>query len=305
MLNMRTVCDHGRKRLAVLATPPNTRFEIPRVLPAEDGRNFWVDASGSFWRAMSFIEGSLSWDIVQNADHAHEVGAALGLFHTIMSDLPTEDLVDTLPGFHVTPRYLRRYDEVRSRTLRQESPGTVHAHRFISERRDCVQVLEEAREQGKLRKRPVHGDPKVGNVLIDASTRRAISLVDLDTVMPGLIHYDIGDCLRSCCNPRGSDVEERESVHFDLDLCRAALQGYLGWAGGSLTEHDVEYFYDAIRLIAFELGLRFLTDFMEGNVYFKTDRPDRNLSRALVQFRLTESIELQEREIRTVIRELR
>lgn len=305
MLNMRTVCDHGRQRLADLSPRPKTRFELPRILPAEDGRSFWVDSWGNHWRAMSFIEGSISWDIVQNADHAYEVGTALGLFHTIMSDLPADELIDTLPGFHVTPGYLDRYDEVCSRSPGGESPGALHAHRFIAERRDCVRVLEEAREQGKLPLRTIHGDPKVGNVLIDASTRRAVSLVDLDTVKPGLIHYDIGDCLRSCCNPGGSDVEEGESVRFDPDLCRAALRGYLAWAGQSLTELEIEYFYDAVRLIALELGIRFFTDFLEGNVFFKTNRPDQNLSRALVQFRLTESIENQERQIRSIIRELR
>lgn len=304
MRNMRAVSDHGHERLKGLGLGPNIRFEVPRVLGAADGRDHWVDASGSFWRAISFIDGSHSFDAVQDLDHAREIGIALGIFHYVMSDLSVESLVDTLPGFHITPTYLERYDEVLSTATVSGSPELAHGHRFVSERRAWAHVLEDAKAQGKLQLRPIHGDPKVSNVMIDTATRRAVSLVDLDTVKPGLVHYDIGDCLRSCCNPLGGDVEDWESVRFEPELCRAALQGYLKWAGSFLTEYDGRYLYDAIRLIAFELGLRFFTDHLEGDVYFKAKRTGHNLARALVQFKLTESIELQAPVIRKIIRAL-
>ena len=151
----------------------------------------------------------------------------------------------------------------------------------------------------------MHGDPKVNNVLLDTATGKAVALVDLDTVKPGLVHYDIGDCLRSGCNPWGEETEQWEAVRFDPDLGRALLQGYLAGAGGFLTDHDYHYLFAAIRLIAFELGLRFFTDYLAGNVYFKARRPEHNLARALVQFKLTESIEAQEAAIRAFIRDLR
>ena len=166
-------------------------------------------------------------------------------------------------------------------------------------------VLEEARAQGRLSLRPIHGDPKVNNVLLDTATGQAVALVDLDTVKPGLVHYDIGDCLRSGCNPWGEETEHWEAVRFDPDLGRALLQGYLARARDFLTDHDYHYLFDAIRLIAFELGLRFFTDYLAGNVYFKARRPEHNLARALVQFKLTESIEAQETAIRAFIRDLR
>lgn len=195
----------------------------------------------------------------------------------------------------VDPRYLPR-------------PGTSAAPvrycmKFIEKHRAFASVLEDARTSGKLFLRPIHGDPKSNNIMMDVRTRRAVAFVDLDTVKPGLLQYDIGDCLRSCCNPLGEETEDWEAVRFETDYCREILRGYLSMAEGALTPLDREYIHDAARLIAFELGLRFFTDYLEGNVYFKVRSQEQNLARALVQFRLAESIESQERSIRELARE--
>ena len=176
---------------------------------------------------------------------------------------------------------------------------------FVAERRAWAPVLADARAQGRLRLRPIHGDPKVNNVMLDTATGQAVAMVDLDTVKPGLVHYDIGDCLRSGCNPWGEETGDWETVRFEPELCRAMLAGYLSLARDFLTEHDYAYLYDAIRLLAFELGLRFFTDYLAGNVYFKARHPEHNLVRALVQFKLTESIESQAAAIGAIIRDLR
>ena len=175
---------------------------------------------------------------------------------------------------------------------------------FVNRRRGWAGALEDARAGGKLRLRPIHGDPKANNVMMDADTGKAVGMVDLDTVMPGLVHYDIGDCLRSSCNPLGEESGGWEPVRFETDMCRAVLSGYFPVAGDFLDESDHEYFFDAARLIAFELGVRFLTDYLEGDVYFKVKDRDQNLKRALVQFKLTESIEAQEPTIRTILGDL-
>jgi len=163
-------------------------------------------------------------------------------------------------------------------------------------------VLEDAKARGLLAVRPIHGDPKVDNVMIDRATGRAIGMVDLDTVQPGLIHYDLGDCLRSACNPLGESPAHWQAVRFDLDLARALLQGYLAEARHFLTTTDRGYLYDAIRLIAFELGLRFVTDHLAGDIYFKVEHHGHNLQRALVQFRLCQDIETRESAIRSLLR---
>jgi Ser/Thr protein kinase RdoA (MazF antagonist) len=305
MHNIHICTEHVRRRL--LRTPPvaGRRWEVSRVLLARDGRDHWVDSEGAFWRALSFIEGSQSHDTIKDTDHAREVGYALGMFHTLLSDLPPERLADTLEGFHITPCYLRHYDEVAAKHGTAKSREVNYCSQFVRERSAWAHVLENARAQGRLLLRPIHGDPKVNNIMMDTAAGQAISIVDLDTVKPGLVHYDIGDCLRSGCNPQGEETEQWEKVCFDPDLCRAILQGYLSTAREFLTGDDFEYLYDSIRLIAFELGLRFFTDHVEGNVYFRVRRPEHNLARALVQFKLTESIESQATAIRAIIRDIR
>ena len=147
-------------------------------------------------------------------------------------------------------------------------------------------------------------DPKINNVMLDRSSGKAVALIDLDTVKPGLVHYDIGDCLRSCCNPLGEETTDLSGVVFDLPLAEAILEGYLAEAGSLLTAQEVALLPDAARLISFELGLRFFTDHLNGNVYFKARHPEHNLQRALVQFRLTASIEAQMAPLRSLVQRL-
>jgi Ser/Thr protein kinase RdoA (MazF antagonist) len=229
----------------------------------------------------------------------------LGRFHNLLSTLPPERLADPLPGFHVTPGYLAQYDAVAAQNPPGPSREAAYAARLVAQHRARAAVLEAASARGRLLRRVIHGDPKVNNVLFDAVGGQAVALVDLDTVKPGLVHYDIGDCLRSACNPLGEETEHWEQVRFEPELCRALLQGYLSEARGFLTGCDYDYLYDAILLLAFELGLRFFTDYLAGNVYFKAACPEHNLARALVQFKLTESIASREAFLGNVIRELR
>jgi Ser/Thr protein kinase RdoA (MazF antagonist) len=305
MANLRVFAEHVRQRLA-REDGSDRRWVLPYVLSAKDGKDYYVDSEGAFWRALNFVPRSICYQTIQDSNHAREAGYALGRFHSLISDLDAESLHDTLEGFHITPLYLRHYDEVLAGCdTGAASPDVRYCLRFIEERRTWASVLEDAKRKGELVQRPIHGDPKINNIMIDEETGHAVSIVDLDTVKPGLVHYDIGDCLRSCCNPLGEETEQLDDVVFDVDLCRAILEGYLGQTSQSMTEGDYAYLYDAIRLIAFELGLRFFTDHLEGDVYFKAQGRGHNLRRALVQFKLTESIESQETAIRTIIGELR
>lgn len=302
MQNMRTFSDHVRQRL-VAPLAANRRWEVPEVLLTQNGQDYWLTAAGDFWRAISFIDTSQSFDTIQNSEHAKEVGYALGMFHSLISDLPPERLADTLEGFHITPRYLQQYDQVVAKCV-SKSPEIAYCLQFVSDRRAWAHVLETAKAQGKLSLRLMHGDPKINNVMIDTNTGQAVSIVDLDTVKPGLVHYDIGDCLRSACNPLGEETQKWEAVYFNSELAKDILQGYLSQAS-FLTNNDYDYLYDAIRLITFELGLRFFTDYLAGNVYFKVKYLEHNLIRALVQFKLTESIESQATIIRAIIQDMK
>ena len=174
---------------------------------------------------------------------------------------------------------------------------------FIESRKEFAYVLENAKAGGKLPLRIIHGDPKVSNVMIDTRTGLSVSIVDLDTIKPGLLLYDLGDSLRSSCNPLGEDTDVPEEVRFEPELCQALLKGYFLARGKDLCgEYEFEFIYDSIRLLAYELGLRFFTDYLEGDVYFKVSERRQNLRRALTQFRLTESIESQAGALRSIIR---
>lgn len=318
MANMTRLSQHVAGRPWPQPEYPR-RWELPQLIPtreeavgAEAGT--WLRQDGDCWRMLSYVPATTSPDTVLSDGHATEVGRALGGFHRLVHDIPCEELHDTLQGFHVTPGYLSRYDQLREqgqgRDVIPEGPSCCNpeaeawCHRFIAERRSLAPVLEQARQSGQLQLRPIHGDPKVNNVLLDSTSGQAVSIVDLDTVKPGLLHYDIGDAMRSSCNPAGEEATDLADVQFDPARCRALLTGYLELAWPILSSADLELIPVAPRLISFELGLRFFSDHLAGNRYFKCRRPNHNLERALVQFTLTQSIEAQERQLEQLVREL-
>jgi aminoglycoside phosphotransferase (APT) family kinase protein len=176
--------------------------------------------------------------------------------------------------------------------------------KFIEERRDFATCLEKAEANGELKRRMFHGDPKVNNIMIDDFTGKGTAMIDLDTVSPGLVHVDFGDAIRSLCNPAGEEEVNLGKVTFNEDLCVAFCKGYMSQAGGFLSDADRAYLYDAVRLLPFELGLRFFQDYLAGDKYFKTRQPGQNLNRARVQFRLCEAIEARESSLRNLIARL-
>jgi Ser/Thr protein kinase RdoA (MazF antagonist) len=305
MSNMRIVTEHIHQRLEKESNSSDRPWKVPHVILTRDGKDYYIDTDGSFWRAIAFIESSQSFDTIENVNHAWEVGYALGRFHNLLGDLSVDRLADTLDGFHITPLYLRNYDRILAETSVRKTHEVEYCFQFISQRRAWAYVLEDAKVRGKLPLRTIHGDPKINNIIFDINTNNAVALIDLDTVKPGLIHYDLGDCLRSGCNLLGEETQEWEKVRFEPDLAKSMLQGYLSQANAFLTEHDYEHMYDAIRLLAFELGLRFFTDYLAGNVYFKARYKEHNLMRALVQFSLTKNIEFHSKAIRTIVKELK
>ena len=303
MANIEILIDHVERQNRMLPSGERT-LRLPKLYRAADGKSHVVDAEGDLWRALSFIEQTRTLETIEDPNDAQEVGFALGRFHRLADALDTGRLHDTLPGFHVAPRYYQHYIQVSAKSDRTETTALRACFQFMDARKHRIDVLEEAKRNGSLLLRPIHGDPKLNNILFDARSRRAVSIIDLDTVKSGLIHYDIGDCLRSCCNTAGESPESTWSVDFNLDLCRAILGGYVAEMRSILNARDYEYFYDAIHLIPFELGLRFLTDYLQGNRYFKVDDPEQNLRRAGTQFQLVASIERQQLPIKKIIAEL-
>ena len=298
MHNMQVLGEHVEAKLASTPQP----WHIPRVVPTCDTRGaLHTTDSGDVWRMITFVPESHSVDVVVDAQQARELGIGLGVFHQLINDLPPSRLADTLEGFHITPGYLPAYRRALVNTTVEPCEASEHCLAFIRDREGDCDVLERAKERGELPLRPIHGDPKINNVMLDRRSGRAIALIDLDTVKPGLVHYDIGDCLRSCCNRLGEETSDHQNVEFDLELADAILAGYLSVAGSFLSAAERRYIPDAARLISFELGMRFFSDYLQGNIYFQANYPQHNLRRAMVQFQLTTSIEAQLPQLRHLV----
>jgi Ser/Thr protein kinase RdoA (MazF antagonist) len=302
MANLTVLADHLAARLAKEPLAGADPRMVVRPLGGSAGHRYFRDPGGDFWRLITYVEDAVHREALATPEAAREAGRGLGLFHRLTADLDPARLADTLPGFHVAPGYLTAYDRLLAESKGGDDwPGAADCRQIIAAHRELAGVLEEAAGRGLLSPRVIHGDPRLANLLFDRESGRAVALVDLDTVKPGLLHYDLGDCLRSCGNPVGDDPADLNAVRFDLEIGRELLGGYLTEAGSTLSQADYDLIYPAVRLLAFELGLRFFSDHLAGDLYFKTARPGHNLYRALVQFRLLASIEAQEGEIRAIV----
>ncbi len=266
------------------------------LIPALDGSLSVRDSKGSSWRALSYIEESISFSRVETAFQAEQTGWALGHFHKRLIGLDVKKMQFPLPGFHDLTNYLAQYEKVSTETLKKSSPEIQYCLNTIRDAHKNALALEKALTKGIIRKKIIHGDPKIANVLFAKKSDLAISLIDLDTVGPGILQHDIGDCLRSVCNIAGEESNPA-TVSFDLDLCERTLKGYFQEAGKLLSSIDRELIYDGVKAITFELGLRFFTDYLQGGIYFKGSNPEETLQKALVQFALLHDIIAKEKAI--------
>jgi hypothetical protein len=299
--NMKTICGHIQKELR-LNPQKHNGWKIPDIIPTKENIDYYIHSDGTFWRAITYIKNSKTYENLTKKNHASQIGYALGKFHALLNTLDNSLLHDTLPGFHILPGYYKAYQESKKTTSRDLTESlTQYCINIIENREKYVQVLENAKNKNILFERPVHGDPKIANILFDQQTELAIGLIDLDTVKPGLIHYDIGDCIRSSCNLLGEDAEDFDAVQFDTVVCDNILKNYLDQTRDFLTPEDKSFLYEAIHLITFEMGVRFFEDFLAGDQYYKVAHDNHNLFRAVVQFKLLESIEGQETVIRKIV----
>jgi Ser/Thr protein kinase RdoA (MazF antagonist) len=295
-----------------LSRQPEAGLAWPTLRETTDGATWTRDEAGDLWRMMSYLPGR-PLERLATPRQAAEVGYLLGRFHRVIANLEPASLRITLPGFHVTPAYLRQFDDALATAALATVEAPAHdtdppqrdaslepALEFLVRRRDGLSVLEVARQGGLIPERAVHGDPKLDNLLFDAKGRRALALIDLDTVQPGLVLHDIADCLRSCCNQAGEGARPEETG-FDLAICRPLLRAYAAATRGLLSPAEVDLLYPAIRLLPLELGLRFLTDHLQGDRWFRVTSHGQNLAKARAQFALVADIERQETAIRREI----
>jgi Ser/Thr protein kinase RdoA (MazF antagonist) len=300
MKNIEVVTGHVKARLLAEGIEKPDRV-TPLLVPAKNGQAWYRDDSGAYWRVFHFIEVGMVLDTVKDSKHAYEVGRGLGRFQALVADMDPSRLHDTLPGFHHTPRYLAEYDDALQADGKQRANGLAAEIDFVAKRKDLALLLMDLMDSGKIPIRVVHNDPKVNNIMIHSETQEALCMLDLDTVKPGIVHFDFGDCVRSAANPGGEEAQDLKLVGIDLTCFEAITKGYLQEAGAFLTPHEIETLVLAVKVITFELGLRFLADHLRGDTYFKIEYQNHNLHRARVQFKLLESIEASEKEMAEVV----
>jgi len=271
------------------------------LVPTLDGEVCLRDDEGNFWRTYVFIEGARTYDAVQTKQQAFEAARAFGLFQKQLVDLPGPRLHDTIPKFHHTPSRFRALQEA---IEADESNRAQHAKpeiEFAMAHADMVSRLVELQERGEIPERVTHNDTKFNNVMIDDETGEGICVVDLDTVMPGLALYDFGDMVRTTTSPTREDEQDLSKVGMDFEMYEALLRGYLETAGEFLNDREKQELAFSGKLITFEIGVRFLTDYLRGDTYFKVHREGHNLDRCRTQFKLVESIESNEDRMNTLL----
>lgn len=302
MENVDVVTTHIADRLRALGVS-DPYSVTPALIRTRDHASYYRDASGAYWRMFHFIESGVVFDRIIDAGHAYEIGRGLGRFQFLVSDLEPGKLHDTLPGFHHTPGYLAEYDEALKKNRGRALEAGAEAA-FVSRRRALVPLLTDLMSRGELPLRVVHNDPKVNNFMIHKTTREALCMLDLDTVKPGIAHFDFGDCVRSAANRAGEDAEDLGAVTFDLPLFEAVTRGYLRETDAFLAKKEIELLPASVKVLTFELGIRFLADYLRGDTYFKVRYPAHNLHRARVQFKLLESIEAAEERMVSMVRDI-
>lgn len=261
------------------------------LYPARGGKFYVQGPNGGYWRCYNNIEDTHTYDVVENTKQAYQAAYAFGAFQDLVSDMPLENIEETIPGFHHTrKRYDRLMEAVRENPKNRLQYCTSELD-FIKQREKDVDRLLDMQKAGLLPTRITHNDTKINNVMLDEHTDEAVCVIDLDTVMPGLTLYDFGDMVRTATSPAKEDETDLSKVVMQMPMFEALVQGYLDAAGRFLTQAEIDELAFSGKLIALEIGIRFLTDYLDGDIYFKTERENHNLDRVRTQLKLVADIE--------------
>ncbi|MCJ7449506.1 MAG: aminoglycoside phosphotransferase family protein [Bacteroidales bacterium] len=274
--------------------------ECLTLIPAKNGKSWITDAEGNFWRMYIFISNHRSYNIVDSPDKAFEGGKAIGRFQAMLADLPGVPLHETIPFFHNIEKRLETFN----RTCKDDPVKRVgkveNEINSVLKRAEEMKVILRLGREGKIPLRITHNDTKFNNILLDENDK-ALCVIDLDTVMPGYIHYDFGDAIRTAANIAAEDEKELSKVKMDIRLFEAYARGYLSETRDTLNEVEKEFLAFAPRLITYTIAVRFLTDYIDRDNYFKIHHEHHNLQRARAQLKLVESMEEQYGEMQEII----
>jgi len=300
--NIERVTIHLRNKLNEIPGSDIKR-ECLSLIPSADGKSWIIDKDGKYWRMYIFISNHRSYNLVDSPDKAFEGGKAIGRFQAMLSDMPGGPLFETIPRFHDIEYRLETFNV----KINEDPAGRVSSISKeidqINQRAEEMKIILRLGKQGKIPIRITHNDTKFNNILLDENDK-ALCVIDLDTIMPGYVHYDFGDAIRTAANTATEDEQDLSRIRMDINLFRAYSEGYLSQAGNTLNEVEKEYLAFAPQLITYTIALRFLTDYIDGDNYFKTHYQLHNLQRARAQLKLVMSMKEQYGEMRKIIEKL-
>lgn len=303
MQNVESITKHINAR--VLRLKKDLGGQSLHLFPTRAGGSWIEDHQGNFWRCYNHIEGCVTYDVVENTRQAYQAAHAFGAFQDLVSDLDPCTIAETIPDFHHTRKRFSRLLEVAAIDPHTRLASAAEEYAFILARESLTDVLLDLATAGKIPTRITHNDTKINNVMMDAATDEAVCVIDLDTVMPGLALYDFGDLVRSATSPAAEDEPDLSKVTMRLPMFEALVSGYLSAAGNFLNETEIAHLVHSGKLLALEVAIRFLTDHLEGDVYFRTHRLGHNLDRCRTQLAMVASIEAQEVEMQAIVEKLR
>jgi len=303
MDNVSRICDHLVERSEAEGFPDSSR-RVLTLVRTRDGESWARDDEGEYWRCYFFIEGALGHDVVQNAAQAREAARCFGEYLRLLADLPGTRLSETIPGFHDTPARFEALMRAASEDEFGLADSVAVELDFFADRAGTFSTLIDACNQGLIPERVTHNDTKLNNVLIDEESLQGVCVIDLDTSMPGLSPYDFGDLVRSSTSPVPEDHRSPGDVRMDFMMFAALADGFLEPGRKFLNEKEISLLPEGGRLMTMEVGMRFLTDYLSGNRYFKTAYHEHNLVRCRSQIALAASIEEQMGEMQRHVEKL-
>ncbi len=289
MENIYSVTTFLQAKLRRIGGDPDR--ETLTVRPTVAGTNGFVDDQGNYWRCTTFISGASSHEEAQSLDMLREAGSAFGRFQQLLDDYPADTLYKIIQDFHNTPVRFAQLQTAIREDVKGRAKSVAPEIAFAQAREERCGTLMRLLEQGELPLRVTHNDTKMSNILMDDLTGKAVCVIDLDTVMPGLTAFDFGDAIRAGATTAAEDETDLSIVHFDLERFAAFAQGFLSAAGRALTPTELDTLPDGAILMTYEVGIRFLADYLNGDVYFRVAYPQHNLDRARNQFKLVAEME--------------
>lgn len=301
MENISRVLDHQHAHY--MANPHATRRALTLIPTIKDEMPYFKSEDDHYWRVYVMIEKARTYDILETTDQAYQAAKAFAIFQRMLTDLPGERLHETIPDFHNTPKRFEDFQKALSADVRNRAQMAESEIKFIQKQESIVSTLVNLQNAGEIPERITHNDTKLNNVMIDDATSEGVCVIDLDTVMPGLALYDFGDMIRSGTNPANEDETDISQVKMRMDMFEALASGYLSSAASFLSEKEVEYLAFSAQLITLEIAIRFMSDFLEGDIYFKTHRENHNLDRCRVQLTMFKSIQEHQEQMNRFIKD--